>query len=544
MPRNIQFLPDIPKSNSRWHDWRHKVLLHRVAVLRETSTRNPNHREIRKREIDRCKQDRLYLAATYFTIYEARPDEGDDAGRSGFLPWIPYLFQIVVWEWLDERMATRGVEGDGILPKARTMGLSNTAAFWTTTKWMIDKPFQARLASRVAELVDASGDSDSMFWKIDTALQGMPEWLFTALVPGFNWRRHRNNMKLRNPSNGNLIKGESTTATLGRGGRASVIIYDEAAFMDSFDAIWTAGRASTRHRIAISTVNTTNGMTFYNLHNGAGGYTRPAVLEIPWNAHPDHDQQWLMEEFKRDEIDGVKREVLMDYFAGTSEWVYPDARSIEVGDYPYEPYAGPVFGVFDDGFDDEWSMHLIQYNKATGRHRVIESYLNKHKKVDHYGSLMTGVPRSDIHWGEAEHRWVNLIMQIPFITWVGDPHISNREQITGMSVFEHLAENWNINVMYDMNRRDHHDRWVQLSHMIPLFDFNDTPGVSYALEALKNNKYKKVKVGQELQSESKQPIHDATSHPVQAFQWYAVNFDNIKHIYALPAIAWDGDMNI
>ena len=545
MTRNIQNLPPTPKTPAGYASWREKVMAHRLTVLKATNQRSANWREARKVEIERCRQDRLYLANVYGTIYESRPDESDEnRANSGYLPLIMYPFQIHVWDWLDQRMATTGKYGDGVMPKARTMGISNITVFWAGTKWMIDKPFQARLASRVAELVDATGDPDSLFWKLDTFLQGLPDWLFTALVPGFDWRRHRTNMRLRNPTNGNLIKGESTTANLGRGGRASVIIYDESAFMENFGTIWTAGRASTRHRIAVSTVNTDAGMEFYNLHMGKGGYTRPAVLEVPWNAHPDHGTEWLVQEFERDTIEGVKREVLMDYYAGTGEWVYPESHKKSVGDYAYEPYAGPVFGVFDDGFDDEWAMHLIQYNKLTGRHRVLESYRNKHKKVDHYGSLMTGVSRSDVEWGDDEMAFVNLIRILPNVIWIGDPHINNREQITGMSVFDHLAKEWNIHVMFDMVKREHKDRWVALSHLLPLFDFNDTPRVSYALEALQRNRYRKNKHGAELQSEAKQPIHDDSSHPTTAFEWYAVNFESFRHVFSGQSMSWEGEMNV
>lgn len=232
----------------------------------------------------------------------------------------------------------------------------------------------------------------------------------------------------------------------------------------------------------------------------------------------------------------------MDYFAGTGEWVYPESHKKEVGEYPYEPYAGPIFGAFDDGWDDEWAIHLIQYNVRTGRHRVLESYRNSHQKVDFYGALMTGVPRSDHNWGDDELAFVKLIQQLPGVTWVGDPHIANREQITGMSVFEHLAEYFNIHVMFDFHARDHKDRRVALSHLLPQFDFHDTPRVSYALEALKRNRYRKQKSGSELQTEAKNPIHDETSHPTTAFEWYAVNFEHIRHIMSQP-MTWEGEPN-
>lgn len=540
--RNIKGLPKSPRTVDDWREWKRQVIVHRLQVLADTDERNPEHIQARAREIRRCADDYMYMANVYGTIYEARPDE-DGHMQAGYLPFIMYPFQIEVWDWFEERVKSKGAMGDGLAKKAREMGLSNIAMFWMGTHWLIDQVFQGRVGSRVEALVDQTGDPDSLFFKLDTYLQGMPNWLLMAFAPGFSWRKHRREMQIRNPRTGNTIKGESTTANLGRGGRATCIIYDEAAFMDNFGVIWTAGRAASRHRIAISTVNISNGLDFYNLNYGKEGYTQPSILEIPWNAHPEHDEVWFQNEVRRDTPDGIKQEVLMDYFAGTGEWVYPDAHKKEVGDFPYEPMAGPVFGAIDDGYDDEWCMHLIQYNVRTGRHRVLESYRNSHKKVDHYASMMTGIPRSDILWGEEEMPFIRLVQQLPGITWIGDPHIKSREQITGMSVFEHISKNWNIHVMFDMDKRDHKDRWVALSHLIPMFDFNDTPGVSYALEALKRNRYPKPKSGSSQMTEANKPIHDDTSHPTTAFEWYAVNFVNFTHLSG-SRVVYEGPDNL
>lgn len=541
MLRDINGLPPVPTEPSGYEAWKRLVLLHRLKVLRECHASNAKHREHRQREVGLCQQDRLYLANVYGTIYEGR-DGVYEEGTGGYLPFVMYPFQVEVWNWLDARMKGRGNNGDGLIVKSREMGLSNISVMWAGSKWLIDSPFQCRVASRVADLVDKTGDPDSLFWKLDTFLQGMPSWLLQAFAPGFDWKHHRISMQIRNPRNGNTIKGESTTANLGRGGRASVILYDEAAFMPNFGVIWTAGRASSPHRIAISTVNIDEGMDFHDIHKGKNGHRAPAILEIPWNAHPHHTQAWFEEEMKRDTLEGIKREVLMDYFAGTGEWVYPDAQKKEVGDFPYEPYAGPIFGAFDDGFDDEWFMHLIQYNMKTGRHRVIESYWNKHKKVDFYGSLMTGVPRSDLAWGDNEIAFVKMVNMLPGITWIGDPHAANREQIAGMSVIDHLAQNYNIHVMYDMSKRGDVERRVALSHLIPLLDFNATDRVMYALDNLKRNRFPKQKSGSDQQNEAKKAIHDETSHATTAFEWYAVNFEQFRQILSQP-MSWEGPLN-
>jgi len=541
--RQIAHLPEISGIPGDYWEWRKGVMRHRLLMYRETSDTHPQSKTNRQREVDRCAKDRLYMAAVYGTIYESRQDE-DDSGRErgGYIPFIPYFFQVELWDQFDKIMRTRGSGGDLIVPKSRDMGVSNTGVFWMTTKWMVETPFQGRIGSRNEDLVDERGNPDSLFWKIDTFLQGMPEWLLQAFAPGFSWKKHRQVLKIVNPRNGNAMVGESTTANLGRGGRATVIFYDEAAFMDNFDKIWTAGRSSTRHRIAVSTVNTDNGLTFFNLHRGKGGYKQPSIFEIPWDAHPTHTEKWLRDEIQRDSIEGVKREVLMDYFSGLSEWTYPESLSKEVGQYPYEPFMGPVYGAIDDGWDDDWHMHLIQYNLKTGRFRVIASYWNSHKKTDWYGALMTGVPRSDMPWEQREIDFVKVVNLAGGITWVGDPHITNGEQVSGSSVFEHLYKEHGITVFYDHTNRGENDRRHSLSYLLSRIDFHDGPGVAYALECLQNNKFRKAKVGQGTVTQQKKALHDWTSHAVSAFEWWAINFDQIKSRVG-KRIEWEGSDN-
>ena len=542
--RHIEGLPPIPEDNSGWEEWNYRVLRHRVQVYEETATDWSGQQEARAREIVRVANDGRYWLSTYGAIYEARPPEDDEDRPGSYLPFVPYLFQLYVWDWFDERMRTRGSGGDGVIVKSRDMGLSNMACAYNDYAWMTKRPWQARILSRNEKLVDETGNPDSMFWKIDLLLKSTPAWMVDAFAPGFDWKRHRLMLRLVNPGNGNAIAGESTQVNAGRGGRASMIVLDEAAFMPKFNAIWTATRASSRHRIAISTVSIDEGMDFHNLHKGKH-QDRPAILEIPYHLHPFHDRAWLDNEISRDTEAGIRREIFMDYFAGTSEFVYPEVQTKELGPYPFLPYAGPLFLTFDDGFDDYWAMHLIQYIKNTGRHRVIDSYFNSHMPVDFYGSLMTGQLLGEFgrFYGDRERYFASMMAQLPVPTFIGDPHGANTEQIAGMSVFDRLSQRFGIFVNYDMHKRQHKDRRVKLSLIAPMMDFNATEGVEWALHSLKMYRFKKIKEGREQTSEFKQPLHDENSHASTAFEFYAVNFDDFKHVLTGGTVSYGGDYN-
>lgn len=531
---NIPWLPASPQTPEQWFGWYEEILFLRFQILSAGSGSGPEVDALWDREADRCRKSRPYMITMYGSIYEARPDEDatdDDNLPATFIPFIPFPFQIRAMFWYYQLRKTRGSLGDGLAVKSRDMGMSNLMGFLVAGDWACEPVFQARMLSRTEDLVDATGDPDSIFWKIEQFLAGLPQPLFNRLVPGFNWKKHRRSMIFENPHTKNVISGESTQANAGRGGRATVIIYDEAAFMPNFGAIWTAGRASTRHRIAVSTVSTEEGLEFYNLHHGKGTYTQPSILRIPHYEHPFHDDAWLARERERDTEEGIQREIFMNYHAGSSEWVYPESHEKEVGDHPYEPGGGHVYVTMDDGFDDDFAIVWIQYMRRTGRFRVFQGYQNRHLVTDFYGSLLKGVPESNFgaSYGKTERRIMQRQLELPPMTYTVDAHMKNVEQITGSSPFERLAEKYGIVAHMSFGERGFKERRTKLGNLLPLMDFHEFDGAEEVLEALQRYRFKAVKEGKDQITEYKKPLHDKTSHFVTALEWFAIAWDDIKY---------------
>lgn len=544
---NIAYLPESPQNPGDYAAWAEKVAEHRLVVYYETEDSNIVRRdEARDREAKRCKEDGLYLAATYGTIYEARPSEDlsdeDQFGASAYIPFIPYPHQIDVYRELDAVLKRKGTLGDALILKCREMGLSNLVCFWVAHGWMCRYPFSIRMLSRVREDVDSSGDPDSLFWKIETFLKGLPEWLFSRLVPGFRWREHRMNLKFINPANANFIAGESTQENAGRGGRATAIIYDEAAFIDNFGAVWTAGRGTTRHRIALTTANISDGMDFYNMWTGRDGYTETTKIAIPWDLHPLHTREWLEEERTRDSEEGIQREVFMNFFAGNTELVYPDAQKLKPISAPYEPHAGPLYVTMDDGFDDDFAIVWIQYIRATGRFRVFQGYRNTKQIVGFYGSLLKGVPEQRFadFYHEREREIMKNQQLLPPPIYTGDAHLKNTEQLTGDSPLEYLLREYGINAFTTLQGREHRVRRIKLGDLLPYMDFDDGNWAPEVLEALQRYRFKTVKEGRDQLAEYKTPLHDKYSHYVTALEWFATNWDYIKVASDHDSIKWTG----
>jgi len=549
--RDIPWLPPSPQSPQDWEEWEKLILEHRISVLygADHGVDGLTPEAVRAREITRCDLSGEYMANTYGMIYEARGEEGyqenlvyneeDDSWlyneediRSGIIPYVQYPFQIDFFDWMTERMLSRGPMGDGVVIKARDMGLSNSIVFWIAHKWLFRRPFQARLLSRNERLVDQTGDPDSLFWKLDTYLMGLPSYIFDHGAPGFDWRQHRLMLRLMNPANGNLVSGESTQADAGRGGRATVILYDEAAFMDDFEAIWSAGRASTNHRIAVTTVSTKKGMDVYNIVHGDEGYEQPAVLAIPWSEHPLHDFAWFEAERKRDTANKFAQEVLMDWTAGAGEWVYPETHPYETGNFPYVPHGGDLIITLDDGYDDEFSLVVLQYMNDSGRIRVLDSYQNKHKPIDFYGYLLRQTHTDQFYYGPREQEFMNFLRNKGPALYYGDAHGAHIEQVSQSSIFSHLATKFGISVNYYIGpdsgtRLTFVQRRMELGKLLPFMDFNSTPGARHVLEALKKHRFKDPEDSDHMR-DYREPLHSKWSHTSSALEFFAVQFDVFK----------------
>jgi hypothetical protein len=539
--KNIEGLPPIPIRTEQWHEWAGEITEIRGRKSEETESVWRGQQRAIERECQLIKNDGRYWQSVYGAIYNSRPDEDKaelledwdtEAPDAGVIPFIPYPFQLYYWDFQHRAFRTRGPKGDVVVVKSRQMGLSNMACSIFSHAWMTRKSFQGRLLSRKEDLVDETNNPDSLFWKIKLQLSAQPRWILDYFAPGFDWRVDYMLASLTNPLNMNHLAGESTNATAGRGGTAFAVLLDEFGFMQKGHGVWTAVRAATRHRIAISTATMSMGSHFYDLVHAEEPH-RAAVLSFPHYLHPDQGGDWLERESLRDTKAGIQTEVLMNFFGDESEFVYPMLSQKTVGDYPYLPYMGPVFVAIDDGWTGYWAFHIIQFIDSIGRHRVIDSYRNSRKPTDFYGSLFRGVYLDGFDYGEHEHAIIERFRYLQNPIFVMDTHGKNVEQVAGMSVIERLASEWNIFANVDYERREYVDRWQATAEILPFMDWNDTPRTRTSLLACRTYRWKEGDKEISRTTEQKEPLKNENSHDATALEYYSGNFKAFKQIYVV-----------
>lgn len=164
--------------------------------------------------------------------------------------------QIEMYRWIEYILSIRQ---DGAVKKSRGVGftwLTGAFAWW---KWRFAPGFKTTFASRNATEVDQIGNPDSIIERIRMIYRKLPKWMLPA---GFNPFIHDKQRLLVNPENGNTIRGEGGDE-IGRGGRSTLVILDEASRLEHADQIEAATSATADARIWGSSINPRNENNYF-----------------------------------------------------------------------------------------------------------------------------------------------------------------------------------------------------------------------------------------------------------------------------------------
>ncbi len=254
------------------------------------------------------------------------------------LPFILFDYQKDTIKWIIDHIDSGK---DGLVEKSRDMGASWMLFVWVPIwYWLFRDGVNLLVGSYKEDLVD-DRTKDSLFGMIDYAVDSLPKWL---LPKGFKKDKHRNQMKLVNPVNLNLIAGDTMNPDFGRGTRKTAVLFDELGSWDYAKDAWESTGDVTACRIANSTPK---GMTYYAKLRNSG----IDVLTLLWKLHPLKDQMWYEFEKTRRTEEEVAQEIDISYTKSQEGRVYPEwnDQNIEQGNFEYDSnfplYVGWDFGL-------------------------------------------------------------------------------------------------------------------------------------------------------------------------------------------------------
>ena len=227
-------------------------------------------KEVIKKEYLKCAQDPVYFLKKYAVIQH--PIQGK-------IPFSLYEFQ-------EKSLVDFNEHNYNVILKARQLGISTLTAGYAL--WMMT--FQSD--KNILVIATKQDTAKNLVTKIRVMHANLPSWVKSKCVED-------NKLSLRY-SNGSQVKAIASTDEAGRSEALSLLIIDEAAFIDKIDTIWTAAQstlATGGKCIALSTPNGV-GNWFHKVWVEAEEESDWNFIRLHWSLHPDRDEEWRTEQEK------------------------------------------------------------------------------------------------------------------------------------------------------------------------------------------------------------------------------------------------------
>lgn len=266
-------------------------------------------------ERDRCGRDAdgiIYWFNNYVWTYDPRLTGKRNPDGTPMSPYVPFRLwprQEAYIRWLHDRVEANE---EWLGEKSRDTGVSYLCCGYALNRWLFVPGFKTTFGSRKAEYVDKSGQPDSLFEKLRIMARRLPNWM---MPDGFHWPIHSLFMRLMNPATGAIISGEGGE-DMGRGGRSSLYIVDEAAFVPNAESVEKALSGNTD---CVGWVSSVNGMGNLFARKRHSIMKPHQVFRLHWRDDPRKTEEWA----------AAKEASLSDPTAWASEYEIDYAASLE-----------------------------------------------------------------------------------------------------------------------------------------------------------------------------------------------------------------------
>jgi len=226
-------------------------------------------KEVIKQQYIKCATDPAYFMKKYCMIQH--PIQGK-------IPFELYDFQEKsVNEFKDNRF--------NIILKARQLGISTLTAGYAL--WLMT----FHQDKNVLVIATKQEVAKNLVTKVRVMHANLPSWLKQKCVED-------NKLNLRY-MNGSQIKAVSSGPEAARSEALSLLILDEAAFIDKIDEIWTASQSTLTTGGSCIALSTPNGVgnwfhkTWIEAEEATGLFN---PIKLHWTVHPDRNEDWRKEQ--------------------------------------------------------------------------------------------------------------------------------------------------------------------------------------------------------------------------------------------------------
>ena len=270
-------------------------------------------------EYAKCVKNTPYALRTYLQTY--------DNTQSKYVPLELFPDQVRLIEDYD-------THEENIALKYRQAGVSTVTSAWVSKKLVFASKTKPEKILIIANKQDTSIE---MANKVRAFVEQWPSWLGVTFSGEKNAQKH---FKL---SNGCEVKAVATSKDALRGYTPTILIFDEAAFIDADDDFWSACMASLSTGGKVIVISTPNGFDpiYYSIYDQAlRGMNDFKITEMYWYRDPRYSKDLKL----------IKVKDIVHYLLNRAEYK-DDEITIDYTDInPYDRDFDKIKKQFADGY--------------------------------------------------------------------------------------------------------------------------------------------------------------------------------------------------
>jgi hypothetical protein len=234
-----------------------------------------------------------------------------------------------------------------VVLKSRQTGISTLCAGFALWKMIFNSDFNVLVIATKQDV------AKNLVTKVRVMHELLPSWL-----KGGSMEDNKLSLRLQN---GSQVKAIASSPDAGRSEALSLLIFDEAAFIDDIDEIWVAAQSTLSTGGSCIALSTPNGVGnwFHQTWLGAEESTNPFnTIRLHWSVHPERDQKWRDEQEKLLGAKKAAQECDCDFVSSGETVIEPELLMFYKETYVIPP-------IEKGGFDGNlWKWEHADYSKS------------------------------------------------------------------------------------------------------------------------------------------------------------------------------------
>ena len=292
-----------------------------------------NIKEIIKQEYIKCATDPIHFFRKY--CYITHPIKGR------------VLFHLYPFQ--EEVLNDFRNHRFNIINKSRQLGISTLSAGFSLWTMMFNKD------KTVLCIATKQETARGMVEKVQFMYDNLPSWLKGNQKPMAN-----NKLSFQLANNSRIV-ATSAASDAGRSYAVSLLLVDEAAFIEGIDRIYTSIKPTIATGGGIIALSSPNGVGnwFHKMYTEAEiGKNDFKAIRLPWNLHPDRDVTWLERERANMSPREFAQEYDCDFLGSGNSVIEPDNLSFYEQTFIQDPIERRFMG------GDFWIWQYPDYSKS------------------------------------------------------------------------------------------------------------------------------------------------------------------------------------